>query len=307
MNTLIFSVSAFCLFGSIWGSFGNVVLHRLKHGGSLVFDRSHCPQCNTTLGVLDLFPILSWIFLRGKCRYCQNSISIQYPITELLFAIIWGLYGYVFFPYISIAQTLLHLFIISSLIIISLYDIKYYEIPDEVSLPSIFILTLIALWQQNTDAFIAATLIYSFFYLQIFIPTAIYAWKQKSWKEVFIAIKSFFIFPLWIALSCFISEKKLEKWSIFQEEENEEIPQWIGGGDLRIAFIMGLFLGTKEALIALFLSYIIGSFIGVFVLAIYKKKNQMIPFGPFLSLGTIISLFAGQTLWTLYWETFVNF
>jgi len=71
------------LFGLIFGSFLNVVILRFDDLMSVVRDRSHCPKCKTTLSWLDLIPVLSFLFLRGKCRYCQKPISWQYPVVEL--------------------------------------------------------------------------------------------------------------------------------------------------------------------------------------------------------------------------------
>lgn len=81
----------FLVFGSLLGSFSNVVVLRMAIGTSVIFPPSHCPKCNHRLSVWDLFPIFSWLFLRGKCRYCKEPISVQYPLGESFMALIIGL------------------------------------------------------------------------------------------------------------------------------------------------------------------------------------------------------------------------
>lgn len=81
----------FFLFGSLLGSFSNVVVLRMAISRSVIFPPSACPKCNHQLHAIDLVPIFSWLFLRGKCRYCKAPISIQYPLGESFMAIIIGL------------------------------------------------------------------------------------------------------------------------------------------------------------------------------------------------------------------------
>lgn len=87
----IFLTVFFTLFGSLLGSFCNVVILRSAAGKSVVFPPSACPKCNHRLYSIDLIPVFSWIFLLGRCRYCKEPISYQYPLVEAFSAIIVGL------------------------------------------------------------------------------------------------------------------------------------------------------------------------------------------------------------------------
>lgn len=78
------------LFGLIIGSFLNVCVYRVPRGQSIISPRSACPSCETQLIAIDLVPVLSWLFLRGKCRHCRAAISVQYPIVELLTGVIFA-------------------------------------------------------------------------------------------------------------------------------------------------------------------------------------------------------------------------
>ncbi len=81
----------FTIFGSLLGSFSNVVILRMAGGKSVIFPPSACPTCNHQLHAGDLIPVFSWLLLRGKCRYCKAPISYQYPLVEATIAVIVGL------------------------------------------------------------------------------------------------------------------------------------------------------------------------------------------------------------------------
>lgn len=110
----------FVVFGSLLGSFCNVVVLRMAISRSVIFPPSACPKCNHQLHAKDLVPVLSWLFLRGKCRYCQAPISIQYPLGEFFMAII---IGFSFFktgpglPLICLASSMAIWFVVSEIFI----------------------------------------------------------------------------------------------------------------------------------------------------------------------------------------------
>ncbi len=133
----LFSIFFF-LFGLAIGSFLNCVIYRLYKKESFLRSFSYCPHCKHKLNYRDLIPVLSFIILRGRCRYCQQKISLQYPLVEiatgLLFLLIFqNLHGlhpcYIFY-----------LLVVSCfLIIIFVYDLKHYIIPDKIIYPAIMV------------------------------------------------------------------------------------------------------------------------------------------------------------------------
>ena len=163
------------IFGLIIGSFLNMVIYRLKTGGQMIFSRSKCPKCHHLLGFSDLVPIFSFLFLKGKCRYCSKSISWQYPLVELASAIIFVL-GYL--KYFQQLVTLeiafsyaVYLIFCSFLIVIFVYDWKYYLILDKVSLPVLvmaFIFNYL-LGKSLANLLVASLIIGGFFLLQFVI------------------------------------------------------------------------------------------------------------------------------------------
>ncbi len=139
------------LFGLIAGSFLTAVQNRLDHLGSILYDRSRCPKCNHVLGFWDLFPILSYLFLGGRCRWCGKKISILYPLTELitvgLALFVWYFYGLNFSTFILFAALWV-------LLLAVICDIKTQEVDDWVFAAAI---ALVVIWRgfnrSNADFF----------------------------------------------------------------------------------------------------------------------------------------------------------
>jgi len=139
------------VFGIVFGSFYNVLGYRLPKKESIVFPSSHCPSCNHKLKFLDLIPILSYVILKGRCRYCKKKISIIYPlielITGLLFILSYRLYGLSFQFFISI--------IFSSVAVITIAsDIRYMVINDEVLIVGGVLILILIFASGGVNAFL---------------------------------------------------------------------------------------------------------------------------------------------------------
>ena len=122
------------LIGLCIGSFLNCFIYRLEEKKTIT-GRSFCPNCKHVLSWLDLFPVFSFLFLEGKCRYCKQKISIQYPLVEISAAVLFVL----FFNQQNIMQSVFYMIISCFLIIIFVYDFKHYIIPDNILWPAIAI------------------------------------------------------------------------------------------------------------------------------------------------------------------------
>ncbi len=133
MTILIF------IYGLLIGSFLNVCIYRIPREESIIFPSSHCPNCGTSLKWYDLVPVLSYIFQKGKCRYCGGEISQQYPIVELLNAI---MYLFIYLQFGFTLEFLFYAIIFSILIIITVIDLQHMIIPDSLVI-AIFIFTII--------------------------------------------------------------------------------------------------------------------------------------------------------------------
>jgi len=132
----LFSYIIPIVFGLIIGSFLNVCIFRLPDNRSIVYPGSHCPSCGHAIAWYDNIPLLSYIILRGRCRYCHARISLQYPVVETLTAIVMLLLAYPY-PPLHTAKFWVYSIFASSLIVISFIDLKHYIIPDIITMPGI--------------------------------------------------------------------------------------------------------------------------------------------------------------------------
>ncbi len=277
-------------FGLVIGSFLNTVIYRLaftpKVGSdglwkkkSFLKGRSFCPKCYHVLAWYDLIPLLSFLILRGRCRYCGKKISIQYPLVEmatgLIFLLIFNFQFSIFnkfsiFNFQFLFSTFYLLIISSFLIIIFVYDLKHYIILDKIIYPAIAIAFLYNLILNSPvrNAFGVADA-----GRQFIIHNSIFAALGAA----------AFFFLIWL-----LSHGK-----------------WMGIGDIKLVFFMGLLLGFPEILIALFFAFLIGAIIGIgLILAKRKTLKSEVPFGPFLITGTFIALFWGEGIINWYLNIF---
>lgn len=274
---LIFYLFIF-LFGLIVGSFLNVVVFRQESGEQMVRGRSHCQHCSHVLEWYDLFPIFSFIALAGKCRYCRKKLSIQYPVVEfitgVLFAAVFSVFGGSVADgnFTALISLFYYLFITSILIVIFVYDLKHYIIPDNIIYLAVIVSLVYMVFPvffNIIDLAINNNLQFSIFSLQSILNFQII-------DSLFAAI----------AASAFF-------FSIVVVTHGEGM----GGGDVKLAFLMGLILGWLKILAALFLAFTIGAICGIIFIMMKKKAlKSAIPFGPFLVLGTFVAIFWGEEI-----------
>ncbi len=242
MNTVY--VISFVILGLVFGSFYNVVGLRLCKGESLIFPSSHCVNCNHKLKIYELIPVVSYIFLRGKCSKCKKKISIMYPFVELSTAILFGVSFYKF----GFSMELIMALLLSSLfMIIVVSDLNYYIIPDSII---VVFGVLIFIYNIITKGFLDACT-YVFYGLLMFL--------------------------LMYALMKFGN-------ALFKEES-------LGGGDIKLMGILGMI--NKPIVSVLGLS--IAAFVALPCSTYYliRKKDNKIPFGPFIVFGFIILFLLG--------------
>ena len=280
------------LIGLSVGSFLNCIIYRLREGGSLWRGRSYCPKCKHKLGILDLIPVFSFIFLRGKCRYCHQKIFWQYPIVELIIGILFALTSYQlltinnFIIHNSYPLILLKIwFFISVLMFIFIYDLKYYLIPDRIILPAIVIVLGINIVLQYSG-------VLEYGQVQWFRSTGVLSYPFGTILQYFPVWKYWLNSDCWFCSGIFNFLLAAALGGIFfLAQYLISKGQWVGGGDIRMGVLMGLILGWPNILGALFLAYVIGAIIGIGLIITGKKGWQsQVPFGPFLAGATIIIL-----------------
>ena len=258
------------VFGLAVGSFLNALIYRMEKGESAFQGRSYCPHCHGQLSWVDLIPLASFFLLQGRCRYCKKQISWQYPLVEFVTGILFvGLFLFVSEQTMHMLNlfTFGFLAIIASLLIgIFVYDLKHFIIPDR------FVYSVIG----------AAVLYRILQVLNFGNWDLIGNWKLEIGN----------LEPL---IFSFLSA--LLAGAFFLAIYLGSRGKWMGFGDVKLAFFMGLFLGWPNILVALFFAFFLGALIGIFLMVSRKKQwKSQVPFGPFLIAGTFVALFWGENL-----------
>ena len=281
------------LLGLVFGSFVNAWVWRLgkqldangdpkkltnaqKQQYSITKGRSMCPSCKLQLAPKDLVPLISWLSLKGKCRYCKAKIGKQYPLVELAMAIMF-VASYIFWPE-SLQGTGYILFIgfiitLVPLFVLALYDYKHLILPDKV--------------------LVVGIIIYSVFLLA-------YA----------VALRDFYIFGtavlagiIYFAIFLFIFIA-----SIVAQKKGYTNKDWMGLGDVKLVFLLGLMIGKPTlVIVGMFIASMFGFLVNLPGLNSKKETfGSQIPFGPYLIAGAIITILFGQIVLNWYTNILIN-
>lgn len=255
-------------FGIIIGSFLNVYIYRFHTGKSLA-GRSHCLSCGTGLSWYELFPLVSYLALRGRCRTCGCRITPRYFFVELVTGLLFALSLTLT---LEIVPLLLLWFILATLVVITVYDLYHFIIPD-----------------QLTGVLAAAVLALLFFDIWQGLST----WHDLGWSVATAAAGSGFFYLLWK-----ISSGK-----------------WLGFGDVKLAFPLGLLAGPTLVFSFVVLSFWIGAAISLVLLAFARfsrgkahlhlpgkalTMKSEVPFAPFLVASSLVILFTKLNVLTLF-------
>ena len=241
------------LVGALIGSFLNVCIYRLPRHESIVWPGSHCPSCSRPIALYDNIPLVSYLFLLGRCRHCKAPIPFRYPVVEALNVI--GYIGLLWFfgpSWPAVAYGLLY----SALLVVAGTDLSHKIIPNVVTLPGI-VVGLIS----------AATI------LPLGLVNGLIGLLVGGGVLWVLAWASPYLFG----------------------------KEGMGGGDIKLLAMIGAFLGWKPALMAIMVGSFLGSLVGITLIAARViKREDYIPFGPFLVCGAVVAMFFGQSLLDWY-------
>lgn len=262
MNILVGIIIFF--FGTIIGSFLNVVIYRFQSGRGFG-GRSMCMSCTKTLQWFELIPIASFIVQDGKCRTCRSRISKQYPLVEAVTGFIFMLlvlkFSYLIETQVTLFVSLLvyYMYFFSLLIVIAVYDYRHKIIPDRI------------VWVFIVTAFLGQ-----------------FALHGTAFYFALPGIMAFFAGPIIAApfiLIWYFSKGKM-----------------MGLGDAKLMIGIGYLLGLSQGVAAVMLGFFAGALFAIIILLLRRSRFTMkseIPFGPFLVFGTLIAFLYGVTTWAL--------
>lgn len=244
MNIIIF------IFGVIIGSFLNLCIYRIPKGKSIIYPNSYCEKCGVSIEVYNLIPVISYIFLRGKCKCCKNKISLRNPLIELLTGILffctYNIFGLSF-------NFIKYIIFISFIIVIGFIDLDTTNVYTKTTISAMIVGIIYILIEK--------------FYFSYDVKTYIYA------VLLCITIIGIIIF----------------------------ITKGMGSGDLDIYLVVSLFLGFKITAMTIFLSFILGSIIGILlIISKIKNRKDYISFGPFIAVASIFSILIGDKIFLFY-------
>jgi len=253
------------LFGLCFGSFLNVCIYRIPLGQSILNPPSSCPNCKSRLKAKDMIPVLSYIMLKGKCRYCKTPVSIQYPAVELFTAAVWLV---IYIRYGFSVETAGLILLFSILIPVFFIDLKHMIIPNGLVL---------------TGLVCGAAL----FLYHVFIkPFGLY--ESALWYIPLIGMFSSSVILLIIAIIGLIIYK------------NDGA---MGMGDVKLFMPIGLFLGWKLSLLTLVTSVMLGGITSIILLLFkIKDRKSAIPFGPFIIAAALFSALYGNQFLRWYFN-----
>lgn len=268
---LLFYIAAFA-FACFFGSFLNVVVDRLPRSEGFVTGRSYCESCKRNLSWHDLVPILSFLYLGGKCRYCRSQLSYYYPVVEAMTGLFFAVTLYLIFGADVFINALQPAYLLDAvyflaldafLIIVFFTDLKYGIIPFKIVFSAI-----------------AITLVW-YVFLPVILrshPLPFYPFQGNFWLNYLLSALGIFLF----FFSIFFASKG----------------RGLGFGDVVYVILMGLVLGFPKIILGVYIAFLSGALLSILLVTLKKKKlhGGTIPFGPFLVLGTVISLYWGEII-----------
>jgi leader peptidase (prepilin peptidase)/N-methyltransferase len=248
------------LLGLIVGSFLNVLIYRIPLRKQFVTGRSICPDCGQAIKWYHNIPVLSYLFLRGKCAYCKARISFRYPLVELLNGLA---YFYFFWRFGWSVDLAVFAFLSSALLVIFFIDLDHQIIPDVITLPGM----VIGLGVSVAPGGIGI------------IPSLI---------GMVVGGGSLYLIAL------------LGDW-LFKKES-------MGGGDIKMAAMLGAFLGWQKVVFVFMASAVIGLVVSLAIMVVSAKlrKSRLVPFGPFIAIAAMLAIVWGDKIIAYYIDNFLH-
>jgi leader peptidase (prepilin peptidase) / N-methyltransferase len=285
----------FFIAGTFIGSFLNVVSDRVVNKKSIFFGRSECDGCSKRLSARDLVPLISYILSRGKCSYCSKKLSWYYPLSEILTGLTFVGIAHLIRLFVNTQSIFVWLMFVYFVIVACFYiillltDLKFRLLPNKITFSAIGFVFFFLLFNLAITAYTS--------YVQLQAdPFGTYLLESGFWKTQMLVMVQGFGFTVASALIIGLFFFGLTKIKDGRA---------MGGGDVKLAVIIGLFNGFPYNVLAIFLGFFLGAIISVGLIIVKRKgMKDTVPFGPFLILGSVISLIWGPALLAWYFSFF---
>jgi leader peptidase (prepilin peptidase) / N-methyltransferase len=256
------------LFGLVIGSFLNVCILRIPNSKSIVLPPSHCPSCGTPIKPYDNIPVVSWLVLAGRCRKCKVRISAMYPMVELgtglLFLACYLVFG-------LNAEALKWTIFGALIIVLTITDLRERILPDKVNFVGLGLALLLSLFTRPVDG------------TALWLANHLFAYPPPE------AALSFGDALIGAGVASGLL------WLVAEGYFRARGREGMGLGDVKMMAMAGAFLGLQRALLTILAGSLLGSVIGIAVIAIGRKGRDFeLPFGTFLGAGAMLVVFFGS-------------
>ena len=266
-------------FGLLVGSFLNVCIHRWPKYQSVVSPRSRCPHCEAQIAWYDNIPLLSYSFLRGRCRACGTWISIRYPIVELLNGL---LYAYLLWRF-GTEPAVAKMAVFGSMMLILIFtDLIEYILPDEITLGGLVLgLALSPFLHLGTGP------------VQFFLTLT-----GKEWVPWTVSLAESALAALVVGGFLFLLG---EAYYRLRHREG------LGFGDVKMMAMVGAFWGLGDSILTLIIGSIVGSAVGIAIVIVGGKKwTYELPFGSYLGAAALVVMLWSDDMLSWYWQTVLH-
>ncbi len=281
--------------GLFIGSFLNVVSDRIVSNRSFFLGRSVCEFCSKVLSALELIPVFSFLLQRGACKNCKKKLSWYYPISEVLTGFVFAVAAYKIGIFSDTATAFTWLYFVFLIVVLSVYvvllltDLKYLLLPNKVLFPAILV----------TIAFLVLGMVLSLYYTYQSLNNDTfgkYLIKAGYWDLQWQAVLKDHLYILLSAIGIGVFF-----WLLTLIKNGRAM----GGGDVKLAFLIGLVNGFPHNVFAIFLGFLFGALLSILLVWTKRKTiKDTVPFGPFLLLGSFVMLFWGDMLIDWYFGLF---
>ncbi|RJR26323.1 prepilin peptidase [candidate division WWE3 bacterium] len=280
--------------GTFFGSFLNLVSDRIITGETILTGRSKCDHCNKPLEPGNLIPVLSYILQKGKCGFCAAKLALYYPLSEILagLLLVFSAYKSGLFQNYSVTSLLMFVYLSVSLyffLILFLTDAKYSLLPDKIVFSAVFFVLFSIILLTAIDLFFYYNQLAEDSFGKYLLQAGLWDYEVVSAlrRMIILLISSFSISAFFLFL-IFITKGR-----------------GMGGGDVKLGFLIGLFNGFPNNILAIFLGFLFGAVFSLMLIALKRKTiKDVIPFGPFLIMGSLVALNWGNEIMNWYFNLF---